>query len=124
MDNLLEDDFFENRKRVEENKIKNQRVYQDFSKKKLIASMKSKIKTTMIGGIVAFEEGFGHIWGHGQITITPEQQKMKEEWDRVRTKILNVGNNQIRNSEEEIAQYETSRKKDTITFINKGENNG
>lgn len=125
MENLHQDDFFENRQKAEENKLKNQRVYQDFSKKKLMTSMKSKIKTTMIGAIVAFEESFGYIWGHGQTNITPEQQKMKEEWDKTRTRILNTGNNQIRNSEEEIAKYETSRKKDTITFIiNKGENNG
>ena len=124
MESLEQDGFFDNRQKAELNRVKNKQVYQDFSKKKLMTSVKSKIKTTMIGALAAFEESFGFVWGHGQTTLTAEQQKMKDEWDKTRTKILNTGNNQIRNSEEEIAQYEMNRKKDTLTFIIKGENNG
>ncbi len=118
------DDFFENRKLAEQNKLKNQKAYQDVSKKKLMASVKSKIKTTMIGGIAAFEANFGHLWGFGSnLPLTPEQLKYKAAWDEARTKALDTGNNQIRNAEEEISQYDLTRKKDTITFVLKGEQN-
>lgn len=117
------DDFFKNRQLAEENKKKNAQIYQDFSKKKLMGSVKTKIKTTMIGAIAEFEKSFGHFWGIGQdeASLTPEQLKLRDEWNKVRTKILNVGNNQIRNSEEEISQYELNRKKDTLTFVIKGD---
>lgn len=58
--------------------------------------LRKKIQTTMIGALARFEEGFGYLWGHNQDSLTPKQLEFKNMWDKVRTEILNNGNDQIR----------------------------
>ena len=77
------------------------------SKKQLMGNMQTKIKTTMIGALCAFEDGFGHFWGHGLPTseLTETQLEYREVWEEVRTDVLNKGNLQSRAAMDEIAQY-------------------
>jgi hypothetical protein len=66
-----------------------------------------KFQTTFIGAISAFEEIFGFMWGHGKNTsdLTDEERMWKDKWDKVRTTILNNGNNQARAVQNELRQY-------------------
>lgn len=117
------DDFETNKKAFEENKQKNKQRFEQRSKKHLFESVKQKIKTTMIGSLAEFEQAFGYLWGFGSSNPTPQQRQLKELWERTRTNILNNGNNQIRNIEQEMALYDITRKKEEITFIFKQEKN-
>lgn len=66
-----------------------------------------KFQTTFIGAISAFEEVFGFMWGHGKNNsdLTDEERMWKDKWDKVRTTILNNGNNQARAVQNELRQY-------------------
>ena len=67
------------------------------------------IKTSFIGAIAAFETNFGHMWGHGKLRITPEQQKLKDEWMKARKEILDKGNDQIKLARNEVDKYEVTK---------------
>lgn len=81
--------------------------YEDSSKKRLSKILEKKIKTAFIGAISEFEQSFGETWGYNQdIGTLNENEKIERKiWNEVRTKILNLGNNQIRAMKNELAQY-------------------
>jgi len=81
--------------------------YKETSKDRLYKISKKKIETTMIGALSSIEKHFGFLWGHeAQEDLSPEEQHIKSIYDEVRSEILDKGNNQIRNLESEISQYE------------------
>lgn len=51
----------------------------------------------MIGAISKFENRFGYLWNHfNDDPLTAEQEKFADLWDFTRNEILNQGNQQIR----------------------------
>lgn len=53
------------------------------------------LQTTFVGALSIFENEFGDLWGQGQDKLTPEQKQMRKRWNKVRTAIFDLGNNQI-----------------------------
>jgi hypothetical protein len=97
MDNTTPQDF----KRVRENK------YKADSKDRLSKILKKKIQTTMIGALSTIEENFSFLWtNESDAPLTKDQEVMKDLYNRVRSEILDRGNNQARNIDAELAQYE------------------
>lgn len=73
------------------------------SKKRLFKIIKTKITTSFIGAINAFEEEFGFLWAHGEDRpLTREEEDFAQSWEDVRSRILTTGNNQIRAIETEL----------------------
>ena len=86
--------------------------YKADSKDRLSKIMRKKIETTMIGALSTIEDSFGFLWGKGQEEpLTEEQEIMKELYQSVRSEILDRGNNQARNIDAELGQYEVEWKK-------------
>lgn len=82
------------------------RKYKAESKDRLSKILKKKIQTTMIGALSTIEENFGFLWEHKEGKSETEQEIMKELYKKVRSEILDKGNNQARNIDAELAQYE------------------
>lgn len=99
--------------------------YKSDSKDRLSKIMKKKIQTTMIGSLSSIEEHFGFLW-EGD---SEQARMMKEIYNKVRSDVLDKGNNQARNIDAELSHYEVEWLKYSITMPvihkeNKGENNG
>lgn len=92
------------RKQVSEYKKVRENKYKADSKDRLSKILKKKIQTTMIGALSAMEENFGFLWDSPN--PTPEQERMKALYNKMRSEILDKGNNQARNVDAELAQYE------------------
>lgn len=90
----------ENYKKLRENK------YKLDSKDRLSKILKKKIQTTMIGALSTIEENFGFLWETKDGQLTKEQEMMKSLYNKVRSEILDKGNNQARNIDAELSQYE------------------
>ena len=80
--------------------------YKSDSKDRLSKILKKKIQTTMIGALSAIEENFGFLWNSQDGKLTKEQEMMKTLYNKLRSEILDKGNNQARNVDAELAQYE------------------
>lgn len=79
--------------------------YKQDSKDRLVKILKKKVETTMIGALSSIEEYFGDLWNtDGQ--MTPEQARMYDLYQKIRSEILDRGNAQSRNIDAELAQYE------------------
>ena len=67
----------------------------------------TKLKTSFIGAISAVEDELGYLWGSGkeQHELTENEKKFDKLWQRLRSRILYNGNNQIRNLESEFDKY-------------------
>ena len=103
----------------EKSDYKNRREenYKIQSKDRLSKIIRRKIETTMIGALSTIEENFGFLWGQGQDEpLTEEQEIMKDLFQNVRSQILDRGNNQARNVDAELAQYDVEWKKYTMTI--------
>lgn len=90
----------ENYKKLRESK------YKLDSKDRLSKILKKKIHTTMIGALSTIEENFGFLWETKDGKLTKEQEMMKSLYNKVRSEILDKGNNQARNIDAELSQYE------------------
>ena len=85
----------------------------DISKKKLYRTAETKIRTTMIGALSSIENNLKKFWDVPNPTA--EQIAMKETFEEcVRSEILDRGNNQIRNLENEFGNYEILYKKKIV----------
>lgn len=115
------DEFWELHKQAEKNKAEQKDRFREGSKKKLLNSIKTKMRTNMIGALATFEERFGSLWGHSKKNLTPEEKKYAALWQEVRSKILDTGNRNIRNIEEEISQYNCEWNRYETKFIIVGE---
>ncbi len=91
--------------KIDEEKFK--KKYESDSKSRLFKITSTKIRTSFIGALSAFEQNFGELWGHRlpDSELTEEQLRWKEIWEMCRTSILNNGNHQIRAVENEMSQY-------------------
>lgn len=78
--------------------------YKTDSKERLSKILKKKIQTTMIGALSSMEENLRFLWEQDNPKISKPQ--MKEIYNKIRSEILDKGNNQARNVDAELAQYE------------------
>ncbi len=84
-------------------KIRDQK-YKVESKERLSKILKKKIQTTMIGALSTIEENLKFLWESDDPKI--DKEKMKELYNKIRSEILDRGNNQARNVDAELAQYD------------------
>lgn len=89
-----------NYKKIREEKYKQE------SKERLSSVLKKKIQTTMIGALSSIEENFGFLWQSENNILSTEQLAMKNLYNKLRSEILDKGNNQARNIDTELAQYD------------------
>lgn len=98
-------------------KKKREEKYKEDSKDRLGKIIKKKIETTMIGAISSIEENFGFLWNNEDGSdLSPEQIEMKENFMKVRSEILDKGNNQSRNIDVELNNYNIEWKKFKLTL--------
>jgi hypothetical protein len=92
--------------------------YKEVSRDKLFQVAKKKIQTTMIGALSTLEESFGFLWGFDlhESERTPEQRHIHQIYEDARAKILDRGNTQTRNLENEFINYDISRRKHYINL--------
>jgi succinate dehydrogenase/fumarate reductase flavoprotein subunit len=93
--------------------------YLEQSRKRLDKIVSTKMKTSFIGALSAFEKEFGFLWGVGKEydELTEEEKDMEEIWERVRTSVLNNGNAQLRATQNEIANNVIKWNRYRIDFI-------
>lgn len=106
----------DNDKRLEILKLKIQAekdaLYKEDSKIRFRKIISQKIRTTMIGALSIVEKELGFLWGldeNGKDTntkLTTEEQELRDKYSDIRSQILDLGNNQIRNLEQELTQYD------------------
>lgn len=98
--------------------MKNNKKFDEASKRRLQKIIKQKLKTSFIGAIAAFEEDFGYLWGHeledGE--QSEEQDQFYEAWEAVRNRILNNGNNQLRALLQEVDNHEVHWNRYQVEF--------
>jgi hypothetical protein len=89
----------------EENNVIRQTM--ERSKTKLTQIIEKKFTTTFIGALSYIEQEFGHLWGRDKAPSnrTTEEKQWYDKWERLRTSILNNGNNQARAVLNELRQY-------------------
>jgi hypothetical protein len=97
--------------------------YKEASKKRLMNNITKKFNTTTIGSLSIFEESFGFLWGHGipHNELTDEERHWRTMWSEARTKILDLGNSNLRGSQSEISQYTLSWNKYVTHFYIKNQ---
>ena len=96
----------ENNQNSSEYKKTRELKYKSDSKDRLAKILKKKIQTTMIGALSTIEENFSFLWSNPTGELTPAQVELKTIYDKVRSEILDKGNNQARNIDAELSQYE------------------
>lgn len=79
-----------------------------------------RFQTTMIGSLHEFEKNFGFLWGHNkdEKDLTNEELDFWDRWDFTRNKILNNGNNQLRQAIKDLDKH-NGHVKFTYNFHNK-----
>ena len=113
------EDYYRMKKASNLAKIANKEKFQNNSKNRLITNIKKKFNTTMIGALAAFEEEFGEIWGDGLDIedLSRDQMDERERWEKVRSRVLDNGNDQSRSATEEISNHTISWNRYTTKFI-------
>tara|TARA_B100000902_G_scaffold395560_1_gene454408 strand:- start:1625 stop:1981 length:357 start_codon:yes stop_codon:yes gene_type:complete len=97
-------------KKTRENKFK------IASRDRLSKILKKKIQTTMIGALSSIEENLGFLWNSEGGQLTKDQEAMKDLYNKIRSEILDKGNNQARNIDAELAQYDVEWLKYSVTI--------
>ena len=115
------DDFSNYLKKSFEFKQKREERQKELSKDRLLSAAKKKVQTTMIGSLSTVEKYFGFLWDVEN--PTPEQNQLKDFFEDLRSEILDRGNTQIRNLENEFLNYDITWKKYTVNlpFKDRGE---
>jgi CRISPR/Cas system CSM-associated protein Csm2 small subunit len=83
-----------------------EKKYKTDSKERLSKILRKKIQTTMIGALSSIEENLGFLWDDTKPNPKLTRAQMKELYNKIRSEILDKGNNQARNVDAELAQYE------------------
>lgn len=81
-----------------------EKKYKADSKDRLSKILKKKIQTTMIGALSSIEENLSFLWEQDNPKFS--KADMKNLYNKIRSEILDKGNNQARNIDAELAQYE------------------
>lgn len=85
-------------------KFTRDKKYKADSKERLSKILKKKIQTTMIGALSSIEENLNFLWNEDNPKIT--KAEITQIYNKIRSEILDKGNNQARNVDAELAQYE------------------
>lgn len=103
--------------------MNDRREFSSFSKKRLLNNIVKKFNTTTIGSLAIFEEIFGFLWGHGipYNDLSEEEKEWRESWAEARTKILDLGNSNLRAAQSEINQYTLTWNRYVTNFYIKGD---
>lgn len=118
---MEDDEFYRSLKQsLEYKKIKEEKT-KEVSKGRLFKITKKKLQTTMIGALSSIEKHFGFLWGNDDQYLTAEQKEMRLIFEEARSEILDKGNTQIRNLENEFVNYDVVWKKNTIFLPFKGD---
>lgn len=120
------EDYQEIKARKEEMKKLKVKADQEASKRKLSKDIERHLRTIMIGALAEFEEEFGVYWAHGKAEedLNQEELEDRERWKKVRTNILNKGNNKVRASLDEISKYTISPPEYKVSITITGDGNG
>lgn len=86
--------------------------YSQDSKDRLSKIVKKKIQTTMIGSLSTIEEHLGFLWSGDD----EKSLEMRNIYENIRSEILDKGNNQSRNIDSELSQYEIKWLKYQLTL--------
>jgi hypothetical protein len=102
-------------------KQKKEERQKELSRDKLLSAAKKKVQTTMIGSLSSVESHFGFLWEGDN--LTPEQEQLKNIFEDLRSEILDRGNTQIRNLEQEFGNYDITWKRYTLNlpFVGRGD---
>jgi len=108
-----------NKKIVALAREKNDRLAKEGSKQRLVKAVEKHIRTSFIGALDAFEKEFGYLWGHGKDVeeLSEDELTFREVWNRARDKVLDNGNDRIKNASEEIDQYNVEWNKFQTNFV-------
>jgi hypothetical protein len=110
----MEDDHYELAKRAAEyRKVREERLKQ-VSRDRLLKIAKKKIQTTMIGALSAIEKRLDFL-------LQDNDPRLNDVFEELRSEILDRGNTQIRNLENEFTHYDIVWKKNTIFLPFKGD---
>lgn len=104
-----------------EDKLKERETYLDESNKRLKDASLSKIQTTMIGALDAIESEMSE---YSQGVSDSEKVKLNNLFVKIRSRILDNGNNQKRLLTEEFKHYIIDWKKYTLVMPVKPRNRG
>lgn len=116
----MDDDYHEMwKKSLELKKIREEKT-KEISKNRLYKISKKKVQTTMIGALSSIEKYFAFLWGD-ENPQTAEQKKIRWLFEELRSEILDKGNMQIRNLENEFNNYDIVWKKNSIHLPFKGD---
>lgn len=101
----MDKDFYKYKRLLDARKVRDEEHHKKLSRERLSKIVAWKLRTTFIGDLFEFEQEFGHLWGMNSSDPTPEQQKMAMAWQRVRTRILDKGNDHIKDFKKQIKDY-------------------
>lgn len=105
----MDNDFFKMKKLHETMKQKNEEQYRFNSRKRLLANVSKKFRTTMIGALAAFEKRFSQLW--------EQDEELRMLWEEARTEVLDIGNKSLRAAEQEISEYTISWNRYKAEFL-------
>jgi hypothetical protein len=91
------------------------------SRKRLDKIISTKMNTTFIGALAAFEKHFGLLWGASkkESERTDEEKQLYQIWQNVRTEVLNNGNNQLRALRNELQNHSISWNRHNLVMSTK-----
>lgn len=104
-------------KSLEYRKIREDK-YKEAAKDKLLNAAKKKIQTTMIGSLSSIESYLGFLLDSK--LSEAESQELKNIFENLRSEILDRGNTQIRNLENEFSNYDIYFRKFTLNLPFRG----
>jgi hypothetical protein len=84
--------------------------YKDKCRDSLCKAFEKKITTTMIGALSAIEEEFGEMWNHGSTPQTKEQMELRDQYNSLRKRILDLGNSQVKKMKDELFNYDVENR--------------
>ena len=109
------DDFQKTQQSSNNYKIARDKKLKEDSRQRLSKVLKKKIQTTMIGALSSIEENFSFLWNNDSVS---EKDKviMENLYQKVRSEILDKGNNQARNIDAELSQYDVEWLRYSLTI--------
>lgn len=103
------DEVYDKLKQINDsNKAKRSEYLKESHKRKLIEIMSRRMKTSFIGALDMFEQHFGEeLWGHGKSLEDCDEDEAywREIWEACRFRILNNGNDQVREVRSDFSFY-------------------
>lgn len=82
----------------------------------LMDYVRERMKTSMIRNLETFEKDFSYLWGGHDGPTNRNERIFYSLWKKVRTDILDFGNNAIRDVTKELEANNISRKKVTVEY--------